>query len=99
MVFSISPASIRSTTTADSRRSPRNLGMITPLEVSPTEWPERPIRWIPLATLVGDSTCRTRSTAAMSMPSSRLDVATRARSRPALSSSSIRRRCSFEIEP
>ena len=35
----------------------------------------------------------------MSMPSSRLDVATTAGSRPALSSSSIRARCSFDTEP
>ena len=51
------------------------------------------------ATLVGDSTWMTRSTAPMSIPSSRLEVATSPGRRPALSASSIRRRCSLAIEP
>ena len=47
----------------------------------------------------GDSTWMTRSTAPMSMPSSRLEVATTAGSRPALRSSSTSARCSLETEP
>ena len=46
-------------------------------------------RCSPLATDGGDSTWTTRSTAPMSMPSSRLEVATTAGSRPVFSSSSI----------
>ena len=53
----------------------------------------------PRATEVGLSTWITRSTAPMSMPSSRLDVATRAGRRPAFSSSSISRRCSLAMLP
>src|SRR5438067_3812330 len=98
-VVSISPRSIRSTTTAVSSKSPRYLGKMVPFDGSPTEWPARPIRWMPLATLVGDSTWITRSTAPMSMPSSRLEVATSPGRRPAFSASSINRRCSFAIEP
>ena len=51
------------------------------------------------ATDGGDSTWTTRSTAPMSMPSSRLEVATTAGSRPALRSSSTSARCSLETEP
>ena len=80
-----------------SRRSPRYLGKMTPLLGSPTWWPARPMRWRPRATEVGLSTWITRSTAPMSIPSSRLDVATRAGSRPAFSSSSISRRCSLAM--
>src|SRR2546429_163079 len=72
-VVSISPRSIRSTTTAVSSRSPRYLGKMVPFDGSPTEGPARPIRWIPLAALVGDSTWMTRSTAPMSVPSSWLE--------------------------
>ena len=61
---------------------------------APTWWPARPMRCMPRATLRGLSTWITRSTAPMSMPSSRLLVATRAGRRPAFSSSSIRVRCS-----
>ena len=64
-------------------------------ETSPTWCPARPTRCSPLATDGGDSTWMTRSTAPMSMPSSRLDVATTAGSRPALRSSSITARCSL----
>ena len=51
------------------------------------------------ATLGGDSICTTRSTAPMSMPSSRLEVATTQGSRPRLRSSSMSARCSLETEP
>ena len=87
------------TTTAVSSRSPRYLGKITPLLGSPTWCPARPMRWRPRATEVGLSTWMTRSTAPMSMPSSRLLVATRAGRRPAFSSSSISRRCSLAMLP
>ncbi len=93
------PARIRSTTTAVCTRSPRNFGKTTPRETAPTWWPARPTRCSPDATLGGDSTCTTRSTAPMSMPSSRELVATTAGSRPALRSSSISARCSLLTEP
>ena len=58
-------------------------------DVAPSSCPARPTRWRPRATDFGLSTWITRSTAPMSMPSSRLEVATRHGMRPALSSSSI----------
>ncbi len=85
------PSTIRSTVTAQCTRSVRCLGNSTPREVSPTWCPARPTRCRPLATEGGASTWITRSTAPMSMPSSRLDVATTHRNRPDLRSSSIRR--------
>lgn len=96
---SIAPSRIRSVTTAACTRSPRYLGKTTPVETAPTWWPARPTRWRPEATDGGDSTWTTRSTAPMSMPSSRLDVATTAGSLPALRSSSTWARCSLETEP
>ena len=63
-------------------------GRSGPCDVSPTLWPARPMRCSPRATDFGDSTCSTRSTAPMSMPSSSDDVATRHGSSPALSISS-----------
>ena len=96
---SILPASIRSTVMVVCTRSARCLGNRTPWETSPTWWPARPTRCSPLATEGGDSTCTTRSTAPMSMPSSREDVATTQRSRPDFRSSSIRARWSLETEP
>ena len=51
------------------------------------------------ATAPGDSTWMTRSTAPMSMPSSRLEVATRPRSSPRFSWSSMTTRCSRASEP
>ena len=70
-----------------------------PRETASTWWLARPIRCIPLATEVGVSIWTTRSTAPMSIPSSSEEVATRAGRRPALSASSISRRCSRAIEP
>ena len=96
---SIRPSRIRSVTTADCTRSPRYFGKTTPVETAPTWCPARPTRWSPDATDGGDSTCTTRSTAPMSMPSSRLEVATTAGSRPAFRSSSTWDRCSLETEP
>ncbi|CAB4914452.1 unannotated protein [freshwater metagenome] len=75
---SIWPAFIRSATTADCTRSPRNFGNSTPRLTAPTWWPARPTRCSPAATFGGDSTWMTRSTAPMSMPSSREEVATTA---------------------
>ncbi|MDI2022714.1 hypothetical protein PJL18_03256 [Paenarthrobacter nicotinovorans] len=96
---SIWPLSIRSTVTLVCRRSARCLGNNTPSEISPTWWPARPTRCSPLATDGGDSTWITRSTAPMSMPSSKEDVATTQRSLPDLRSSSIMARWSLETEP
>ena len=57
------------------------------------------MRCSPLATDPGDSTWTTRSTAPMSMPSSREDVATIAARRPSFSASSTSVRCSRASEP
>src|ERR1700691_4280697 len=96
---SIAPSSIRLATTVACTRSPWYLGKIRPREMSPTLWPARPVRCSPLATDGGASTWMTRSTAPMSMPSSRLDVATTAGSRPAFSASSIWARSCRDTEP
>ncbi len=96
---SIAPAAMRSATTAHETRSPRNFGNITPLDVAPTWWPARPTRCSPDATVGGASTCTTRSTAPMSIPSSSDDVATTHGSRPDLSSSSVWVRWSRDIDP
>ena len=98
-VLSIRPSRMRWATTAHSSRSPRNLGKMRPLETSPTLWPARPIRCRPAVTDFGDSTCSTRSMAPMSMPSSRLEVATRHGSSPAFSRSSTTSRSSRASEP
>ena len=90
---------MRWVTTAAWTRSPWYLGKNTPRETSPTLCPARPVRCRPLATDGGDSTWMTRSTAPMSMPSSRLEVATTAGSRPALSASSIWVRSWRDTEP
>ena len=87
-VSSIAPSRIRRATTAHSSRSARNLGKMRPRETSPSEWPARPTRCRPRLTDFGDSTWITRSTAPMSIPSSRDDVATRQGSCPDLSISS-----------
>src|SRR4029453_13599656 len=68
---SMAPARMRSTTTELSTSSPRNLGKTMPRLTAPTWWPARPMRCRPDATELGDSTWMTRSTAPMSMPSSR----------------------------
>ncbi|CAH0252558.1 hypothetical protein SRABI26_03184 [Arthrobacter sp. Bi26] len=96
---SILPSSIRSTVMAVWTRSARCFGNRTPWEISPTWWPARPTRCRPLATEGGDSTCTTRSTAPMSMPSSSEDVATTQRRRPDFRSSSIKARWSLDTEP
>ena len=96
---SIAPAVIRSVTTAQDTRSPRCLGNTTPCDTAPTWCPARPTRCRPDATLGGASICTTRSTAPMSMPSSRLDVATTAGSCPDLSASSICLRSSRDTLP
>ncbi len=96
---SMAPARIRSATTVAASRSPRNFGNRTPRETSSTRCPARPTRCRPPATDGGDSTCTTRSTAPMSIPSSRLDVATTQGSRPSLSSVSIRARSLLDTEP
>ena len=98
-VRSISPSRMRRATTAHSSRSARNLGKMRPLETSPTPCPARPMRCRPAVTDFGDSTCRTRSTAPMSMPSSSEEVATRHGSSPALSCSSTTIRSSRASEP
>ena len=98
-ISSISPARIRCVTTVASTRSPGYFGKITLRDTSPTRCPARPVRCSPLATDGADSTWMTRSTAPMSMPSSRLDVATTAGSRPAFSASSICDRSCRDTEP
>ena len=98
-VSSIAPSSMRRATTADSSRSARNFGKMRPRETAPSSWPARPTRCRPRATDFGDSTWITRSTAPMSIPSSRDDVATRHGIRPAFSSSSTISRCSRASEP
>ncbi len=98
-VDSMSPSCIRRVTTAASTRSPRCLGKMYPRLGSPTWWPARPMRCRPLLTAPGDSTWITRSTAPMSMPSSRLEVATSPRSAPRFSWSSMTTRCSRASEP
>ena len=99
-------AATRSARRASARRRPRSgrgrrgaWGTARRGLTAPTWWPARPTRCRPLATLGGDSTWMTRSTAPMSMPSSRLLVATTQGSRPRFRSSSIRARCSLETEP
>ena len=96
---SIRPSRIRCATTADWTRSPWYLGNMTARDTSPTLWPARPVRCSPLATEGGDSTWITRSTAPMSMPSSRLEVATTAGSRPAFRASSICARSCRDTDP
>ncbi len=94
-IASICPASMRSVTTAVCSTSLRCLGKSAARLTSPTWWPARPMRCRPEAALGGDSTWITRSTAPMSMPSSRLLVATTHRSTPDFNSSSTWARCSF----
>src|SRR5215210_3328047 len=98
-VGSIRPSRMSFVTTAHSSRSARNFGKIRPFDTSPTWWPARPMRCSPRLTDFGDSTCRTRSTAPMSMPSSSDEVATRQGSSPALSCSSTTSRSSRASEP
>ena len=93
------PASIRSVTIAVCSTSPRCFGNSAARLTSPTWWPARPMRCRPDAALGGASTWITRSTAPMSMPSSRLLVATTQRRTPDFSSSSTWARCSFETDP
>ena len=90
---------MRRTSTAASSRSPRCLGNTLARLGEPTWCPARPARCSPRATVVGDSTMTTRSTAAMSMPSSRDEVAATARSAPVFRPSSMARRCSRDTEP
>ena len=70
-----------------------------PFAVSPTPWPARPMRCSPRDTDFGDSTCTTRSTAPMSMPSSSEPVATSAGSSPGLELLLDRVRSSRASEP
>ena len=98
-IVSICPVSMRCTLTAHPIRSVRCFGSSTPWLISPTWCPARPMRCSPLATDGGVSTWMTRSTEPMSMPSSRLDVATTALSRPLLSASSTSARASLLTEP
>ena len=83
-VSSIAPSSMRRTTTAASSRSLRWFGKILPTDGSPTWCPARPMRCSPAATLGGASIWTTRSIAPMSIPSSRLEVATSAGQPPGL---------------
>ena len=98
-IVSICPPSMRCTLTAQPIRSVRCLGNSTPWLISPTWCPARPMRCSPLATDGGVSTWITRSTAPMSIPSSRLEVATTAFNRPLLRASSTSARASLLTEP
>ena len=84
---------------AQATRSPRYFGKIRPSLTAPTWCPARPMRCRPLATDGGASICTTRSIAPMSMPSSSEDVATRPRSRPSFSASSMSTRCGRASDP
>ena len=98
-VGSTSPASIAWQSAAISVRSRAVFGIKMPLLVCPTLWPARPTRCRPRATLPGDSTWQTRSTAPMSMPISSDAVATTARRRPSFRASSVSFRFSNETLP
>ncbi len=84
---------------AQATRSPRYFGKMRPSLTAPTWCPARPMRCRPLATDGGASICTTRSIAPMSMPSSSEDVATRPRSRPSFSASSMSTRCGRASDP
>ena len=90
---------MRSAMTVQCSTSPREVGNTMPCETAPTRWPARPTRWRPLETDGGACTWITRSTAPMSMPSSRELVATTQARRPALRSSSICARRVLLTEP
>src|SRR5438045_8400763 len=75
-VVSISPRSIRSTTTEVSSRSPRYLGKMVPFDGSPTECPAGGSRGLPLAPLVGDAPPLGPSPAPRSRPRPGLELAT-----------------------
>ena len=97
-VSSISPSRIARATTALSSRSARNFGKMRPFETAPSSWPARPMHCRPARYGFGDST-GSEVDRTHSMPSSRLDVATRHGMRPAFSSSSTSTRCSRASEP
>ncbi len=84
---------------AHATRSWRCLGRSTPFGTPPTPWHARPMRCSPEATLSGASSCTTRSTSPMSIPSSRDDVATMARSSPRFRRDSRTARFSRAREP
>ncbi len=96
---SICPASMRWMATVASMRSRRVRGYTSPVDVPPTWWLARPMRCSALATEGGAATWITRSTSPMSMPSSRLEVATTQRRLPSFSDCSISRRCSLDTDP
>ena len=98
-VASMRPSSMPSATTAASMISVRVRGKMDPADRPPTWWFARPMRCRALATDGGAATCSTRSIDPMSMPSSRLDVATTQGSSPRFSSCSTCRRFSFDTEP
>ena len=76
-VSSISPVRMRRRPPRTRGGRPGTWGRSGPCETSPSVWPARPTRCRPRVTDFGDSTWMTRSTAPMSMPSSRDEVATR----------------------
>src|SRR5438046_1041916 len=96
---SISSESARRAIAHASATSSSCVAKMTPSETSPTPWPDLPIRWTSLDTSRGELYCNTKSALPTSMPSSKDDVHTRARSRLALNSSSICTRTSFDRLP
>lgn len=98
-VLSMAPASMPSAMTAASMTSTRVRGKMTPWERPPTRWFARPTRCSPLATEGGAATCSTKSMEPISMPNSKLEVATTQGSSPAFSSRSTCSRFSLETEP
>ena len=92
---SSSPARTARTAAAACTRSSRVKGKTTPFGTPPRVWPERPTRWMSVASARGAPTWQTRSTAPTSMPSSSEAVATTTGTSPALrrasASSRVRR--------
>ena len=96
---SMAPPSTRATTTADASRSAGCSGNTMPRLTAPTRCPARPMRCSAAAVDGGASTWMTRSTSPMSMPSSRVPVATTHRSRPSFNAASMPARSSLLTLP
>ena len=93
-VTSCSPASAASTAARHSSTSKRLDGTSIACEGSSSRWLERPMRWMKRLAPFGAPTWMTRSTSPQSMPRSRVEVATTARSEPSAIAASTLRRCS-----
>ena len=89
---SSSPALTARTAAAACTSSSRVSGKRMPFGTAARAWPERPTRWIRVASARGAPTWQTRSTAPTSMPSSSEPVATTSGTSPLFSRSSASRR-------